>query len=111
MKPRAKASTSDDDVETAPWDPHARAPVRMRATVTWTDEEDENVVALTDSRIVGSARDAGIAVIDRTVSRIHAELDPREDGVWVRDLGSKNGTFVQGVQVIEARVPDGAVVR
>ena len=48
---------------------------------------------------------------DATVSRLHAELDPRRDGLWVRDLGSRNGTFVNGVRVVSARVPDGGRVQ
>jgi two-component system, NtrC family, response regulator GlrR len=49
-------------------------------------------------------------VSDPAVSRIHAELDPRPDGLWLRDLGSRNGTFIEGIQVIIGRVPDGATV-
>lgn len=49
--------------------------------------------------------------MDRAVSRLHAEIAPREDGLWVRDLGSRNGTFVAGVKVIDARVPAGATIR
>ena len=46
------------------------------------------------------------------VSRHHAELvkDPF-DRWWVRDLGSRNGTFVAGVKVHDARVPAGATMR
>jgi len=48
---------------------------------------------------------------DRAVSRVHAELAPRDDGLWVKDLGSRNGTFVGGVKVHDARVPPGASIR
>lgn len=49
--------------------------------------------------------------MDRAVSRLHAEISPRDDGLWVRDLGSRNGTFVAGVKVVDARVPAGATIR
>jgi len=42
---------------------------------------------------------------------VHAELVPKEDGLWVRDVGSRNSTYVAGVKVIEARVPNGAAIR
>ena len=112
MKAPGKPNAFDDDGETAVrGDPLARATVLMRPTVTWTDADGEHVTALTEARVIGSTRDAALTVADRTASRLHAELEPREDGVWVRDLGSKNGTFVAGVQVKEARVPDGGVLR
>ena len=41
---------------------------------------------------------------DQTISRRHAELTP-DNGKWyLRDLGSSNGTFVNGVRVTEARM-------
>ena len=49
--------------------------------------------------------------MDRAVSRLHAEIAPRDDGLWVRDLGSLNGTFIAGVKVVDARVPAGASIR
>jgi len=52
-----------------------------------------------------------MVLMDRAVSRLHAEIAPREDGLWVRDLGSRNGTFVAGVKIVDARVPAGANVR
>jgi DNA-binding NtrC family response regulator len=52
-----------------------------------------------------------MVLMDRAVSRLHAEIAPRDDGLWVRDLGSRNGTFVAGVKVVLARVPAGATIR
>jgi DNA-binding NtrC family response regulator len=52
-----------------------------------------------------------MVLMDRAVSRLHAEIAPRDDGLWVRDLGSRNGTFVAGVKVVDARVPAGATIR
>jgi DNA-binding NtrC family response regulator len=52
-----------------------------------------------------------LVVADKAVSRLHFELDPQADGLWVRDLESRNGTFVNGVKISEARVPAGSVIR
>jgi len=60
---------------------------------------------------VGSAAKADLVIDDGTVSRLHAELDPRHDGVWVRDLGSLNGTFVGDLLVVAARLPATGRVR
>jgi len=61
--------------------------------------------------VIGSASSAPLRLDVPTVSRVHAALVLRDDGLWVRDLGSTNGTFVQGVRVHEARLDDGAVLR
>lgn len=44
--------------------------------------------------VIGSHPDADLQVSERTVSRFHAELSLLADGVRVRDLQSRNGTFV-----------------
>jgi hypothetical protein len=40
---------------------------------------------------------------DSFASGRHALIDPRRDGVWVEDLGSTNGTFVNGVRLMSSR--------
>lgn len=49
---------------------------------------------------------------DKEVSRAHAALEPRGEGVFVvRDLGSHNGTFVNGDRIEEKQLADGDVLR
>jgi hypothetical protein len=53
---------------------------------------------------IGRDPASGLRLNHETVSRVHAELR-RQDGVWVlRDLGSTNGTTVNGRRVIGASV-------
>ncbi len=40
---------------------------------------------------------------DEFASSRHARVENRRDGVWVQDLGSTNGTFVNGARVEGAR--------
>jgi adenylate cyclase len=56
------------------------------------------------SLVVGRAPTSDIPVIDPTISRRHAEVDCRDGAVTVRDLGSSNGTFVNGARVDTAAV-------
>jgi hypothetical protein len=49
---------------------------------------------------------------DTFVSQVHARAFDRDGTLWVEDLGSRNGTFVDGTQVHEAvRVAKGARVQ
>ncbi|HLA89364.1 MAG TPA: adenylate/guanylate cyclase domain-containing protein [Gemmatimonadaceae bacterium] len=49
--------------------------------------------------VVGRAVNSDCPVVDATVSRRHAELAVADNGVQVKDVGSSNGTFVNGVKV------------
>jgi DNA-binding NtrC family response regulator len=62
-------------------------------------------------RTAGSAAHGDIVIADRSVSRLHLELEPTGEGLWVRDLGSRNGTLVNGMRIGEARVASGATIR
>jgi pSer/pThr/pTyr-binding forkhead associated (FHA) protein len=46
--------------------------------------------------LVGRAPSADLRLDDPRVSRLHARIEMREDGVYVEDLGSRNGTTVDG---------------
>jgi FHA domain len=49
---------------------------------------------------------------DDFASSAHARIEPRRDGVWIEDVGSTNGTFVNGERVDGARrLQTGDVVR
>jgi hypothetical protein len=48
---------------------------------------------------VGRDFDCDIVLADPTISGRHAVLDFREGAWWVEDLGSTNGTFVNGNRV------------
>ena len=89
----------------------SRPPSRSRPRLTWTDGAGSHSVEVDVARTAGSADGCQLVVQDKAVSRIHFEVDPQSDGLWVRDLGSRNGTFVNGVMVGDARVPAGSVIR
>ena len=49
---------------------------------------------------------------DDYASAKHVRIEPRRDGVWVHDLGSTNGTFVNGIQIDKPKkLSEGDVVR
>jgi pSer/pThr/pTyr-binding forkhead associated (FHA) protein len=68
---------------------------------------------LLDTRVttVGRHPNADIFLDDVTVSRRHAEFARHGHTFQVRDLGSLNGTYVEGVRVDDALLDDGAEVQ
>jgi DNA-binding NtrC family response regulator len=60
--------------------------------------------------VVGTSSENQLVLTDPTISRYHVELES-DDGIQVRDLGSRNGTFINGVRVRTAVVPVGAHLR
>ena len=53
--------------------------------------------------LVGRAPSADVRIDDPRVSRLHARIEMRDDGVYVEDLGSRNGTLVDGEPVAKSR--------
>lgn len=61
--------------------------------------------------IVGRRSDSDLVLEARRASQRHAELFRRQDRLWIRDLGSTNGTYVNGRRLTEAcPLRDGDVV-
>jgi hypothetical protein len=62
--------------------------------------------------VLGRDPACDILVSDRQVSRYHARISPTNQGVLLEDLGSKNGTFCNGVRLEEPVIlSDGDVVQ
>lgn len=60
---------------------------------------------------VGSLESNDVFLARRGVSRHHAVLRVEGDELWVEDLGSKNGTFVNDKRISTSRVALGSKVR
>jgi adenylate cyclase len=58
-------------------------------------------------QVIGRGVQCEISIVDPTMSRRHAELVPDSDGLLIRDLGSSNGTFINGTRVTEQRAVAG----
>jgi diguanylate cyclase (GGDEF)-like protein len=58
-------------------------------------------------QVIGRGETAHISVSGASVSRRHAEIWVDAEGVWIRDLGSNNGTVVNGRRVESALLRDG----
>ena len=56
---------------------------------------------------IGTAASNDLQLTDPTVSRRHCEISVREERYFIRDLGSTNGTGVNGTPVVEAILAPG----
>ncbi|MFQ5613537.1 MAG: FHA domain-containing protein [Anaerolineae bacterium] len=91
---------SDPEQETLP--PASSA--RLRLEVHAGPLAGKGFPFLRDSLTIGRAPDNDIALDDVQVSRIHARLTRRGDQVVLEDLGSTNGTMVNGRLITEPHV-------
>jgi pSer/pThr/pTyr-binding forkhead associated (FHA) protein len=62
---------------------------------------------------IGRGRRNDISIAnDEYASARHARFEPRQDGVWVQDLGSTNGTYLNGARLEHPkRLTQGDIVR
>jgi two-component system, NtrC family, response regulator GlrR len=68
------------------------------------------VDACADRIVIGTHESSTVRLADRTVSRFHCEIARAGGRLIVRDLGSRNGTFVEGVEIREAFCPPSAAL-
>lgn len=71
-------------------------------------KEEGRVIELEDgTTVVGRSKDADVCLLDIQISRHHIEVVSDEDGVFVRDLESGNGTLVNDEPIEEIDLADG----
>jgi len=76
-------------------------------------EEDDELLLDSAALLVGrgSGNDVNLAR-DEYASSNHARVEPRRDGVWVEDVGSTNGTYLNGTRLTNAkRLSPGDILR
>ncbi len=71
--------------------------------ITPTSGPADHLALHGDRVLVGRSTECDLVLPDILLSRRHAELSRRADGWWVRDLGSLNGTRLNGVRLDSER--------
>ncbi|NOZ21451.1 MAG: SpoIIE family protein phosphatase [Planctomycetes bacterium] len=80
----------------------------MARLIAFKGTNSETIYDLGDEPVtVGRHPDNTIHVLDAKASREHCRIVKAEEGYEVRDNGSRNGTVVNGVAVMEAPLSDG----
>ncbi len=73
-------------------------------------DRGETIDVRASSITLGSGQGCDVLLSDPTVSRKHLEVAPGPEGVVLRDLGSTNGSFVQGARFQELTLGFGTEV-
>ncbi|ACI19754.1 FHA domain-containing protein [Dictyoglomus thermophilum] len=64
-----------------------------------------------DETTIGREPENDIVIPNPTVSRFHAKITRSEDKYFIEDLGSANGTMVNGIRVTKELLHDGDIVQ
>jgi DNA-binding NtrC family response regulator len=83
---------------------------KVRLKVLKGPDKGAQVTLEQDEILIGSAEGAHLRLTDPTVSRNHCVIRLTAKGPLLRDLGSTNGTRIEGVAVREGYVPPGATL-
>ena len=80
-----------------------------RASLLVYHRDGVRVVPLEDGKsvVIGRSFPADVAIRDSSLSRRHACLELEGGNVWVEDLGSTNGTWLDGERVERSKVEPG----
>ena len=70
-----------------------------------------DVVSREGRIVVGRSPQANLVIDDDSVSRMHCEVVAEGDGFLLRDLGSRNGTWLGGLRVLEVYLTPEARIR
>lgn len=90
--------------------------LRPAKTTGWALKANHTALAnrvfpLAENNTIGRSSDCDISLSAAHLSRRHAQLQVVDGLLFVKDLGSANGTFLNGKQVAEARVKRGDELR
>ena len=77
---------------------HLRSNVDTTEAAAWVVDGFGIAHALAAKTTVGRNHEGELVVLASSVSREHAELKKNDAGWHIRDLGSRNGTFVDGAR-------------
>lgn len=79
--------------------------VKLAGDVAWESFE------LGDTVLIGRSADTQVTIPDKSISRHHARITQSDEGFFVEDLGSTNGTFVNGRRISRKLLKDGDEIR
>jgi Protein of unknown function (DUF3662)/FHA domain len=94
----------------APAPPYPAGPQAVPRPAPVLDVDGRRIRLTRPVTVVGRAGDVDVSLDDAGVSRRHAEIHVTDAGARVVDLGSTNGTFVDGERVDTGELRDGSTI-
>jgi transcriptional regulator with GAF, ATPase, and Fis domain len=91
-------------------DPRVLEMARCALVVLSGPERGRETIIEGDLFRIGKSKDNDLVLADETVSRAHCEIARDARGYLLRDLGSTNGTLLDGAEIKEAWLKAGAVI-
>lgn len=89
-----------------------RLPLNQEINLRVLEGEEKGTVFRVDkARITIGRANADVTIPDEVASRVHCSLEVSDEGVVLRDLGSTNGTLVNGKPIQTAPLSNGAKFR
>lgn len=84
----------------------------LSGSLTSTASDALAYALIEDEQTIGRDESNAVAIPDGSVSSKHAKISRGAEGFFIEDLGSRNGTFVNGEKVTERRLlADNDVIR
>ncbi|MDV6010901.1 DUF3662 and FHA domain-containing protein [Haloechinothrix sp. LS1_15] len=94
-----------------PGPPGPQAPRQLNATLQLDDGSNRSYTLKQGSNVIGRGQDADFRLPDTGVSRRHLEITWDGQSATLADIGSTNGTTVNGTPVQTWQLADGDVIR
>ncbi|MSU36673.1 MAG: FHA domain-containing protein [Pedosphaera sp.] len=82
-----------------------------KLVVTTSPLSGRTIEVTAEKTSVGRIEDNQVVLPEASVSSHHCELTPVGDEIFVRDLNSTNGTFINGDQIKEGTLKPGQILR
>lgn len=83
----------------------------MRLVIIGGTETGRQIEIGAEELFIGRSSGVGLTLEGANVSRRHSRLWLEQGRLHIEDLGSSNGTFVNGKRVTETKLEDGCEVR
>jgi pSer/pThr/pTyr-binding forkhead associated (FHA) protein len=81
-----------------------RLTMPMAHLLTISSESLEPAYQLGEVNLLGRANDNTLTLPETTVSAYHARISFRQGTWWLEDLGSRNGTIINDIPVVEPTI-------